>query len=110
MRFLIQAPLTMSLPWFPASAAGRRSRPPRAWRSQALASGRYSQAVKLYREMAAQLPDNPGIRFNLGLALEKEGHPTAAIPELERATRGQPDFAPAWFLLGLAYQQCWTSR
>src|SRR5437588_1100349 len=72
---------------------------------QALAAGRYADAIRLYRDLVAALPDNPGLRFNLGLALEKAGQPAAAIPELTQATRAQPDFAPTWFLLGLAYQQ-----
>ena len=73
--------------------------------NQMLQAGRYTEAIKIYRELVTALPDNPGLRFNLGLALEKSGQPAAAIPELNRATRAQPDFAPAWFLLGLAYQQ-----
>jgi len=72
---------------------------------QALGAGRNAEAIGLYRELVTALPDNPGLRFNLGLALEKGGQPAAAIPELERATRAQPEFAAAWFLLGLAYQQ-----
>lgn len=72
---------------------------------QALLAGRYSEAIMLYRQLVQALPDNPGMRLNLGLALEKAGQPSAAIPELEACTRAQPDFASAWFLLGLAHQQ-----
>jgi tetratricopeptide (TPR) repeat protein len=72
---------------------------------QALQAARYADAVRLYRELTRALPENAGMRFNLGLALEKNGSPAEAIPELERATKSQPDFAQAWFLLGLAYQQ-----
>jgi tetratricopeptide (TPR) repeat protein len=72
---------------------------------QALLDGRYDEAVKLYSDLVAQLPDNPGLRLNLGLALEKAGRPAEAIPQLELATRAQPELAGAWFLLGLAYQQ-----
>ena len=72
---------------------------------EALVAGRYQEAIRLYRELVKALPDNPGLRFNLGLALAQAGQPAAAIPELERAVRGQPSMAPAWFLLGLAYQQ-----
>jgi tetratricopeptide (TPR) repeat protein len=78
--------------------------------NQMLLAGRYTEAIKIYRELVAALPDNPGLRFNLGLALEKGGQPAAAIPELNQATRAQPDFAPAWFLLGLAYQQLGKPR
>lgn len=72
---------------------------------QALAAGDYAKAVAAYRQLAEALPDDPGLRFNLGLALEKAGQPSAAIPELQRASRGLPSSAAAWFLLGLAYQE-----
>ncbi len=72
---------------------------------QATLAGDYATAVKLYRELVAALPANPGLRMNLGLTLEKSGQPATAIPELERVTKTEPNFAPAWFLLGLAYQQ-----
>lgn len=72
---------------------------------QAFLAGNYAKAAALYRQLTAALPQNPGLRLNLGLALEKAGRPAAAVPELERASRGLPDSAGAWFLLGLAYQQ-----
>jgi len=72
---------------------------------QALLRGDYGKAVVLYRELAMALPDNPGLHLNLGLALEKAGQPSAAVPELQRASRGLPNSSGAWFLLGLAYQQ-----
>ncbi|MGH9665852.1 MAG: tetratricopeptide repeat protein, partial [Bryobacteraceae bacterium] len=71
----------------------------------ALIAGRYSEAAKLYRELAASLPDNPGPRLSLAVALERGGHPAEAVPELDRVIRAQPESFPAWFLLGLAYQQ-----
>ncbi|MEO7144187.1 MAG: tetratricopeptide repeat protein [Bryobacteraceae bacterium] len=71
----------------------------------ALIAGHYTQAAKLYRELAAALPGNPGPRLSLALALEKAGHPAEAIPELDRVVHAEPRMAPAWFLLGLAYQQ-----
>jgi tetratricopeptide (TPR) repeat protein len=39
------------------------------------------------------------------LALDKSGQPSAAIAEAKRVTRANPASAPAWLLLGLAYQQ-----
>src|ERR1700759_4724162 len=47
---------------------------------RALLSGRYTEAVELYRELLRELPNEPGLHLNLGLALEKAGQPTAAIP------------------------------
>ena len=73
--------------------------------NQALLAGDYGKAVSLFRELVAVLPDNAGLRLNLGLALEKAGQPSAAIPELEHVVHIQPQSSPAWFLLGLAYQQ-----
>jgi tetratricopeptide (TPR) repeat protein len=77
---------------------------------QAMGAGRYLEAVKIYRELAHVLPENSGLRLNLGLALEKAGKPAEAIPELTQAARTQPDLAAAWFLLGLAYQQLGKPR
>ena len=75
-----------------------------------MAAGRYADAAKLYREMAAALPGNPGPRFNLGLALLKEGRPAEAVTELEAVVKAQADSAPAWFLIGLAHQQLGEPR
>src|SRR5262249_53392706 len=77
---------------------------------QAMLAGRYPEAVKIYRELVRILPENSGLRLNLGLALGKAGQTAAAIPELTQVTRAQPDLAPAWFLLGLAYQQLGKPR
>jgi len=72
---------------------------------KALLDGQYAQSVDLYREVLKALPDNPGLRLNLVVALEKAGHPSAAIPEAERVIHIDPKSGPAWLLLGLAYQQ-----
>ena len=72
---------------------------------QALTEGRYGDAVDLYRQLVKALPGNSGLRFNLAVALDKAGQPSAAIAEAERVTRANPSSAPAWLLLGLAYQQ-----
>src|SRR3979490_3071902 len=66
--------------------------------NKAMAAGRYTEAIGIYRELVKALPENSGLRFNLGMALDKAGQPGAAIPQLENSTRAQPDFAPAWFL------------
>jgi predicted Zn-dependent protease len=72
---------------------------------QALLANRYGEAIALYRQLAAALPSNAGLRLDLGLALEKGGQPAAAIPELEGYLRAVPDSGAAWLLLGLAHQQ-----
>src|ERR1051325_3364 len=72
---------------------------------QAVLEKRYGDAIALYRELVKAMPDNPGLRLNLAIALDKAGQPSAAIPEIERVTRAEPSSATAWLLLGLAYQQ-----
>jgi tetratricopeptide (TPR) repeat protein len=72
---------------------------------QAMLAGRYSEAVNLYGQLVKALPKNTGVKLNLGLALEKNGQPAAAIPPLEACTKAEPSSAAAWFLLGLAHQQ-----
>jgi tetratricopeptide (TPR) repeat protein len=77
---------------------------------QAMLTGRYGEAVVLYRQLVRALPAEKGLRLSLALALEKDGQPSAAIPELEACTRAEPQSAPAWFLLGLAHQQLGHAR
>ena len=72
---------------------------------QAMIDGHYDVAARLYRKLVDQLPQDAGLRLNLGLALEQAGRPADAIPHLEKATRVQPESGAAWFLLGLGYQQ-----
>src|SRR5262249_13519029 len=50
---------------------------------QAIVAGRYPEAIRIYRELVKAMPDNAGLRLNLGLALDKAGQPGAAIPELQ---------------------------
>jgi tetratricopeptide (TPR) repeat protein len=77
---------------------------------QAMLAGRYGEAVALYRQLVRALPAETGLRLSLGVALEKDGQPSAAIAELEACTRAEPRSAPAWFLLGLAHQQLGHAR
>ena len=98
LAILFAAPIL--LPGQPADAAQKSSQAKRA-----ILSGHYAEAVELYRELLREMPNETGLHLNLGLALEKAGKPTAAIPELEIVTRAQPNMAAPWFLLGLAYAQ-----
>jgi tetratricopeptide (TPR) repeat protein len=98
LAMLLGAPVL--LPGQPADAAQKSTQAKRA-----MLSGHYAEAVKLYRELLREMPGEPGLHLSLGVALEKAGQPTAAIPELESVTRDQPKMPAAWFLLGLAYAQ-----
>jgi len=46
--------------------------------------------------------DGALLRFSLGQALLSEGDAQAAIPELRRAIKHDPDYSAAWKLLGKA--------
>ena len=48
-----------------------------------MAAGRYADAVSLYEQMVKALPEEPGARFNLALALDGAGRPAEALRNLE---------------------------
>jgi tetratricopeptide (TPR) repeat protein len=71
----------------------------------AMAAGRYTEAVALYERMVKVLPNEPGAKLNLALALDAASRPSEAIRNLEQikaAEAGNPRF---WFLLGIEYQK-----
>jgi tetratricopeptide (TPR) repeat protein len=70
-----------------------------------MVGGEFLKAAAIYRELLKIRPEDSGLRLNLVVALEKAGQPSAAVPEALRVTRANPSSAPAWLLLGLAYQQ-----
>jgi tetratricopeptide (TPR) repeat protein len=72
---------------------------------QAMAEHRYAEAAAIYQNMADALPDNAGLRLNLGLALFSLGEYSESIPALEKSTQLEPKLQPAWLLLGLCYQK-----
>ena len=47
-----------------------------------MAEGRFAQAIPLYRELDWAIPNNPGLKLNLGMALDMSGRQREAIPEL----------------------------
>jgi predicted Zn-dependent protease len=67
---------------------------------QLMAEGKFEQAIVLYRELNKAVPNNPGLKLNLGMALHLAGKKQDAIPELEQAVKLNPDMAPAWLFLG----------
>lgn len=70
---------------------------------QAMDAAHFPEAAALYRELVRALPDNPGLRLDLGLALHSEGKYSDAIVQFQAAVQGQPDLEPAWFMLGLSH-------
>jgi superkiller protein 3 len=67
---------------------------------QYMAEGKFQQAIALYRELNEAVPNNPGLKLNLGMALHLAGRKREAIPELEQAVKLDPQLAPAWLFLG----------
>ncbi|HEY3120417.1 MAG TPA: tetratricopeptide repeat protein, partial [Vicinamibacteria bacterium] len=67
-----------------------------------MASGRYAEAVPVYRALVKAMPGNPGLLVNLGMALHLAGQDREAVPQLEAALRLQPDSLPAALFLGAA--------
>ncbi|MCB1019252.1 MAG: tetratricopeptide repeat protein [Acidobacteria bacterium] len=70
-----------------------------------MASGQYAEAAKQWEALLADLPGNPGLMRNLGIAEQLAGQNRKAIEHLEGSLAKQPDHAPAWMLLGAAYLQ-----
>jgi predicted Zn-dependent protease len=69
----------------------------------AMAAGRFDEAAELYARVVQALPDEPGMRLNLGMALSMAGQPAEALEHLEAAVRLQPGLVPASLFLGMAH-------
>jgi len=70
---------------------------------QAMLAQRYSEAVTIYQHLEVKLPTEPGIRFNLALALHSLGRyreSTKTLEGIRSAGAANPKF---WFLLGEGY-------
>lgn len=70
-----------------------------------MSKGKFREAIQLYQELNQAVPNNPGLKLNLGMALHMAGKQRQAIPELEAATKLNPNLAPAWLFLGTARLQ-----
>jgi superkiller protein 3 len=72
---------------------------------QAMAERRYGDAAAIFRQMADAMPENAGLRLNVGLAEFSRGEYAEAAAALDKSTRLDPKLQAAWFLLGLTYQR-----
>jgi predicted Zn-dependent protease len=70
---------------------------------EAMAAGRFGEAATLYAEIVRVMPDEPGLRLNLGMALAMAGRSREAVPHLQTALRLRPDLLPASLFLGMAH-------
>lgn len=70
---------------------------------QAMASGRFAEAAKIYAALVKKIPDSGGLYLNLGMARYMAGDARGAVPALETALRLEPGLGPAQLFLGAAY-------
>ena len=68
-----------------------------------MAAQQFEQAVPIYRELVRDLPNNPGMVLNLGLALNYSGHKREALGEFEKVLQLDPSNAVALLFLGTTY-------
>lgn len=89
----------------PADLAGKSERA-----REALVAGRYDEAAALYLDLVRALPDNPGLRTNLGMALHSAGKYREAIEQFSAVLKLQPDSPAGLLFLGLAHQKLGQPR
>ena len=70
---------------------------------EAMAAGRFQDAIPIYRELVKALPNNPGLIMNLGLAQRMTGQDRNAIRQFEAALKLDPGLLPARLFLGVSY-------
>jgi predicted Zn-dependent protease len=68
-----------------------------------MAAGKAEEAIPIYRDLVRTLPNNPGLRMNLGLALDMAGRKPEAVREYEAVLKFDPHSVPALLFLGTAY-------
>ncbi len=67
-------------------------------------AGRLMEARDCFERCLALTPDRPSVLGNLGITLYRLGHTRDAVPLLQQATVGEPQFMEAWACLGLAHE------
>jgi tetratricopeptide (TPR) repeat protein len=68
-----------------------------------MASGRYEEAIPIYRALVKAVPGNAGLVTNLGLACHMAGHEQEAVTQFTKALKLAPNNVPAHLYLGYAY-------
>ena len=87
-------------PALSAQMADTREQAERA--RDAMHARRYDEAAAIYSKLVRAMPDNPGLRLNLGLALHSAGRYERAAAELEQVVLQRPDMTSAWLMLAMA--------
>jgi tetratricopeptide (TPR) repeat protein len=68
-----------------------------------MASGKYEEAIPIYRALVKAVPGNAGLITNLGVACHMAGHEKEAVTEFTKALKLDPHNVPAQLYLGYAY-------
>jgi tetratricopeptide (TPR) repeat protein len=68
-----------------------------------MASGRYEEAIPIYRALVKAVPGNAGLITNLGLACHMAGHEQEAVTQFTKALKLDSHNVPAHLYLGYAY-------
>jgi TonB family protein len=68
-----------------------------------LDSGRYKEAVKIFKEGIRTDPENYELYYRLGAAYRSLKHPNEAAESFKKAVRIKPDAADAHYYLGMSY-------
>lgn len=68
--------------------------------------GRFPQAAAALDRAVASGPEDAGMLFNLGFALQKLDRHEDAIARMRRAVELNPSLDRAWYGLGLSYIRC----
>jgi predicted Zn-dependent protease len=69
---------------------------------QLMAAGKYEEACRIYAELVQDLPENPGLSFDLGVARYMAGDEQKAIAAFDRVLKLDPHNVPAHLYLGYA--------
>jgi tetratricopeptide (TPR) repeat protein len=68
-----------------------------------MVSGRYEEAIPIYRALVKAVPGNAGLITNLGMACHMAGHEKEAVSEFTKALKLDTHNVPAHLYLGYAY-------
>ena len=77
-----------------------------AWGRALRGARRKREAVAVLRQASTLLPDDAGLRCELGDAWQELGYPREALPSYAEAARLDPQMAQAWYGAGCAHLAC----
>ena len=106
---LTASPLSAGVPVSPATQPNELVEMSRRGK-QAMADGKYEEAIVFFKGLVQALPEEPALRMNLGIAHYMAGQHEQAIVELEAVSKRQANLVPALFFLGAAYLKTGNSQ